>query len=446
MTFAAAALVAWYFAANPTPGSALHPLSSSPLWSGVASRMTHPITQVPITVLPRTTASLFGKQVNRTSPAVFRGTAFESWPDRSKWNLQSILEKARDSKEVKFGALVKCKIHNAGQYYNSLDAAWEGTKKSRMTGAVAPKEMEALFKRPREGKCAEGHFQVATALEKDFPDLPNFFVPNAIAEEVHAHVQSPGVMSPLEYSVGNNFLLQVEGSVEVVLVPASQLDLLYLFPFTSPFRGHAQVGHADGPISIAEFPKFAGAELHYATLQPGDALWIPPFWSFATVARPEQGSVNLQAFSMTPHQELILELVDLPVIEWIDLLADKSTEEQKIFQAGFALARHFNYLRGDDPLSFGQFLRSIVDERFSLLEMHRNAAPMDCPRIREIHPKHPTFSYIQDDIKRATKKFFSFPYAVQISALKDLMELIAKFSSHEWTGNTLKCWAKHAHA
>jgi hypothetical protein len=71
-------------------------------------------------------------------------------------------------------------------------------------------------------------------------------------------------------------ICQVHGKKRVVLCPPADSPFLYAFPICLP---HFEVSRVD-PIApqIETFPKFPSARPLEATLEPGDALFVPLRW------------------------------------------------------------------------------------------------------------------------------------------------------------------------
>jgi hypothetical protein len=88
-------------------------------------------------------------------------------------------------------------------------------------------------------------------------------------------IGGPGTNTPLHCEVPGNFLIQVEGRKRLLLHPPR--TLLYLDPDAARlpyFCTDADAEAAENP----GLPLYALADRLETTLEPGDALWIPPFW------------------------------------------------------------------------------------------------------------------------------------------------------------------------
>lgn len=88
-------------------------------------------------------------------------------------------------------------------------------------------------------------------------------------------VSSEGSVTPLHYDTRNNFLAQMHGRKTVTLLPASEHERAYPLGYT----GTNLVSLVDPDrLDAARFPRFPSELLLTVSLEPGDALFIPPFW------------------------------------------------------------------------------------------------------------------------------------------------------------------------
>ncbi len=92
-------------------------------------------------------------------------------------------------------------------------------------------------------------------------------------------VGTEGVVTPLHHDAWTGLLFQMSGSKRVLMFPPDDRPNL---SFTSPFavgdRWSTLPGRSDD-ADPAAFPRLARAMRHEATLEEGEVLFIPPFWS-----------------------------------------------------------------------------------------------------------------------------------------------------------------------
>lgn len=87
---------------------------------------------------------------------------------------------------------------------------------------------------------------------------------------------SADTVTPLHYDIVYNLTAQVCGRKRFTLLAPDQLPLLYPFPALSRFSNFSRV-HIEKP-DFLEFPKFQRASPLEIILEPGEMLYIPPFW------------------------------------------------------------------------------------------------------------------------------------------------------------------------
>ena len=93
-------------------------------------------------------------------------------------------------------------------------------------------------------------------------------------------IATGGVQAALHYDVYHNVLVQIAGTKRVWLLPPSELPNLRMYPSLHPRYRHSQLP-AEGAAPAASPPHACDvyANVQHVDLQPGQALYIPPFWS-----------------------------------------------------------------------------------------------------------------------------------------------------------------------
>ena len=120
---------------------------------------------------------------------------------------------------------------------------------------------------------------------------------------------SKGSTAALHHDPFDNFFVQIHGSKRFTLFPPEVQHALYVYPKTHPASRQSQVNinklygedgvSTDTPISDAELAKFpllkepimlnSGMEI---TVNPGDVLYLPPFWFHQVESLDNAISVN----------------------------------------------------------------------------------------------------------------------------------------------------------
>ena len=95
--------------------------------------------------------------------------------------------------------------------------------------------------------------------------------------------------TPLHYDNSYNLLLQVSGQKRVGLISPKQGKNLYYTREKSP-----NISQVLDPESYdrERYNQFPDSELHFITLEPGDALYMPPHWSHTVRSQDVSISVN----------------------------------------------------------------------------------------------------------------------------------------------------------
>jgi hypothetical protein len=92
-------------------------------------------------------------------------------------------------------------------------------------------------------------------------------------------IGSEGVVTPLHHDAWTGLLFQMTGAKRILMfAPTERPNLSFLPPFAVGDRWSRLPGRADDADPAAH-PRFARADRHEATLEEGEVLFIPPFWS-----------------------------------------------------------------------------------------------------------------------------------------------------------------------
>lgn len=169
------------------------------------------------------------------------------------------------------------------------------------------------------------------SMAEQFPELAgDYSVPHLIEPEfllsTNLWFGSQGNKSALHYDQPNNLLVQCYGSKTLILFPPEDFENLY----PSPRLNHFSRVHVADP-DYTRHPKAKQTSPIKVTLQPGDTLYIPPFWWHEVNSDTNSISVNFFWRSYT-HQ------LAVPAIQYVlPQIADKLPE------------KYMNYLPGKLP-------------------------------------------------------------------------------------------------
>lgn len=110
-----------------------------------------------------------------------------------------------------------------------------------------------------------------------------------------------GNVANVHYDKSVNFVAQVVGQKRWLLFPPTEWERLYLHPSLHRHYHQSQVNLTD-PRANAGLPLLARAEAFEVVLNPGEVLFVPPFWFHCVEALTKSISVSM----ITPSQEEIL--------------------------------------------------------------------------------------------------------------------------------------------
>jgi hypothetical protein len=139
---------------------------------------------------------------------------------------------------------------------------------------------------------------------------------------------SEGEVGPnLHYDQDHNFFVQINGTKRFVLFPPWEWRALYPYPRTHPAWHKSQV-EFDEP-NLETMPNFANTRAYIAKLQPGDVLYVPPYWWHHV--RSKGLSVSLASWSNSKVFQRLKEVYETEL--QIDTFSDP--EERKAAVAVF---------------------------------------------------------------------------------------------------------------
>lgn len=136
------------------------------------------------------------------------------------------------------------------------------------------------------------HIAQMCSTQKDQESTPNALSAPFKASNCGLWISSPGCVTPLHFDLCHGFLCQIRGTKRVLLFAPTDLRSLYINPPDGPNPNTSQVDIAAWLEEDADqqkrFPKVANADPYEHLLQPGEALYIPPFWwhHVSTMADP----------------------------------------------------------------------------------------------------------------------------------------------------------------
>lgn len=126
--------------------------------------------------------------------------------------------------------------------------------------------------------------------------------PTADVRRIGLWLSSPGVLATLHYDTYHNCFVQVAGRKRVVLIPPEIQQGIRLYPSLHPGYRQSQRLHGDYMVSqnssssIKSTIKTLSLPYFDFVAEPGDIVYIPPFWFHATQALTYSASVNVWTY------------------------------------------------------------------------------------------------------------------------------------------------------
>jgi Cupin-like domain len=118
-------------------------------------------------------------------------------------------------------------------------------------------------------------------IETDFPELledviiPDYFRKPMLMKNIW--VGTDRNVTALHWDAAQNLLCQVRGQKRLVLFEPSETPYLYPFDVHSKTPHISHIRDIDN-VNVNEFPKFSKAKSIECTINPGEMLFLPPFW------------------------------------------------------------------------------------------------------------------------------------------------------------------------
>ena len=151
--------------------------------------------------------------------------------------------------------------------------------------------------------------------------------------ETTVWIGEKGVTASTHYDPSHNFYVQLDGTKVFLLSPPSSYKNWYLNPYAHPNYRQAQYL---GPRSDQYlFPQGGGVTAHVASLQPGDLLYLPPFWFHRVTALSPSMSVNMWSLSRAGNLLWNAAEQGLPLVLRQRKVPEENIRAQRIALAAF---------------------------------------------------------------------------------------------------------------
>ncbi|WP_353931421.1 cupin-like domain-containing protein [Okeanomitos corallinicola TIOX110] len=133
----------------------------------------------------------------------------------------------------------------------------------------------------QENKSDQYYYLQQNPIKLMFPELlPDIEVPDYISQKSfivsNLWIGTGGNTTPLHWDAAQNILCQVRGRKKLLLFAPNQTPFLYPHSVDSK-APHLSYLNIDKP-DFDKFPKFKEAQVIECVLEPGEMLFMPPFW------------------------------------------------------------------------------------------------------------------------------------------------------------------------
>jgi len=207
----------------------------------------------------------FADEYQRPGRPVVVSRELSAWGPPSRWTPDYLVTRLGDK-------AVQVAISPSGLFHYD-PAASKLFKTSKMT----IREAAAAIGSPEAG---HGVYVMQQSIDQTFPELSDDVSPPDLLggkpASPHLWFGSAHNVTPLHYDPLDNFFLQLHGRKRFTVISPQYFDEVYPFPIEARFSHISEVD-AEKP-DPARHPRFAGVPRSEVVLEPGDLLFLPPFW------------------------------------------------------------------------------------------------------------------------------------------------------------------------
>ena len=206
----------------------------------------------------------FNGQYFGRRPLIHKNAIKEN-PCFSRWSPEYL-------RSVLGGRTVMVKHSESGLYNISVESQY------RNRSMLFAEAIDLIINAGGEGKA---YYLQQYSIPSHFPELlkdletPALSAPTDILSALNFWIGGQGCVTQLHYDRDHNFLVQVRGRKELTLFSPEDSD--YLYPNTGGAYAHVSRIQLD-QVDTAQFPLFEKATPFHCVLEPGDLLYMPPYW------------------------------------------------------------------------------------------------------------------------------------------------------------------------
>jgi len=226
-------------------------------------------------IAPPSAAAFESDFVKASRPVILRG-AIADWPAMTKWSLD-YFKKAFGDRELPVVREKDGVPYDAGSGLH-----YERIRFGDYCDLIADDEPHDLF--------------ITVRVDEQLPELfgdirqPVYTTDTPWARS-RFWMNAPDTKGPLHRDLPENLYAQIVGRKQFLLLDRRHTRMVYRHPFYSGVPNYSPVD-AENP-DLARFPRFRGAPLLRAVVEPGDLLFIPSLWWHQAHSLSTTMSINL---------------------------------------------------------------------------------------------------------------------------------------------------------
>ena len=226
-------------------------------------------------IAPPSTAAFESDFVRASRPVILHG-AITDWPAMTKWSLEFFTQEFGDRE-------VPVIREKDGSHYDARSGLhYERIRFGDYCDLIG------------EGKPRD--LYITVRVHEVFPELfADIRQPAYTAAARWARSRfwlgGPGAKGPLHRDLPENLYAQISGRKRFLLLGRRLTRMVHRHSFHSGVPNYSPVDAEDPDLS--RFPRFRGAPLLYADLEPGDMLYIPSMWWHQARSLTTSIAVNL---------------------------------------------------------------------------------------------------------------------------------------------------------
>ena len=235
------------------------------------------------------------KVIKKGNPVILKDSVVKTWRAMDTWDF-SYLRKNMGTDTLHH---VKCTDH-----FLTFDPDRTASLKLNISlpfseTNISTSSFFACIQRPSH--CSDGlrgHYyfgSVPETLQVDLSSTEQLFHTerDCRANRQFMWISSAGMITHGHFDQDFNFFVQLIGKKRFTLWPASQHELLYVYPRVHPLWHKSRVNFRSPDLT--QFPNFAKSRALQVIVEPGDVLYVPPYtWHYVETLSP---SVSLSTMS-----------------------------------------------------------------------------------------------------------------------------------------------------